>query len=181
VRTMTMRALGASALLAATSIVAPVAGADPDPGSGPGPLAYVIGRCYDPSQGIVEQPTEVIYNCDGTSIMQNMQWTAWGPDGARGTGMDNSVLCQPDCAQGPHLYNPIVVHAWNAQPAEAPGCPDGVLFFTELTVAYPQGVPPWIQPGTSWSDTAKYIDVDGMPAVQFTDAGPYSCTPLSLR
>jgi len=68
-----MRALGASALLAATSMVAPVAGADPDPGSGPGPLAYVIGRCYDPSQGIVEQPTEVIYNCDGTSIMQNMQ------------------------------------------------------------------------------------------------------------
>lgn len=161
-------------------VTAPPVAAEPDPADNPGPIAYVIGRCYDPSQGVVEEPTTVIYNCDGTSVMQNMTWTSWGPDGATGAGMDNSVQCQPDCAQGPHLYNPIIVHAWNPKPADKPGCPEDVLFFTELTVAYPQGVPPWIKPGTSWSDTARYIDVDGMPAVQFTDAGPYSCTALSL-
>jgi hypothetical protein len=181
-RTMTTTVSGAAALLTAASLVAPPVGADPDPGSGPGPLAYVIGRCYDPSQAVVERPTSVMYNCDGTSVMENMQWTSWGPDGATGTGLDNSVQCQPDCAQGPHLYNPIVVHAWRPVPADKPGCPDGVLFYTDLTVAYPQGVPPWIKPGTTWSDDgvriAQYVDVDGMPAVQFTDSGPYSCTPF---
>lgn len=150
---------------------APVASAEPG-------TSYVIGRCYDPSQPAVERPAEVVYNCDGTSIMEQMAWTAWGPDGAFGFGMDNSVECQPDCAHGPHLRNPIVVHAWNPQPANKPGCPDGVLFYSDLTVAYPMGSPPWVKPGTSWSPTVDYIYVDGMPAVHFADQGPHSCTPL---
>ena len=50
-------------------------------------------------------------------------------------------------------------------------------FYTELTVAYPKGVPPWVKPGTSWSNTVDYIDVDGMPAVHFTDQGP-TAAPL---
>ena len=166
---------GAVALLG----VAPTAVADPDSSGNPGPVAYVIGRCYNPSDAIVEEPTEVVYNCDSTSIMRDMQWSSWGPEGATGTGMDDSVECRPNCAQGPHLSNPIVVHAWNPKPANTPGCPEGVQFFTDLTVAYPQGVPPWIKPGTAWADNVEYIYVDGMPAVHFADQGPYSCTPLS--
>lgn len=155
--------------------VAPPATAEPEPE----PVQYVIGRCYTPSDPITQRPTEVVYNCDHTSVMRDMQWTSWGPDGANGTGMDDSVECQPNCAQGPHLTNPVVVRAWNPLPPNAPGCPAGVQFYTDLTVAYPQGVPPWIQPGTSWTDGVEYIWVDGLPAVHFSDPGPHSCTPLS--
>lgn len=169
---------GCGTLLVLLAATAPVAGADPDPA--PGAVAYLIGRCYTPEQPIVEEPTEVVYNCDSTSIMRDMQWSMWGPDGAAGTGTDDSVQCRPNCAQGPHLINPIVVRAWNPQPPATPGCPDGVQFYRDLTVAYPQGVPPWVTPGTRWNDTVEYVYVDGMPAVHFTDQGPYSCTPLPM-
>ena len=159
---------GALALLGTT---APVATAAPDT------VSYMIGRCYDPSQPVEQQPESVVYNCDSTSVMEDMTWSSWGPE-ATGSGMDNSVQCQPDCAQGPHLYNPILVHAWNAKAPSVPGCPDGVLFYNDLTVAYPESAPPWVTPGTSWSDTVDYITLNGMPAVHFKDQGPHSCTPL---
>ncbi len=167
----------ATALAAVAMIPAQVASGEP-PAQNPTGEIYMIGRCYNPSQPLAEKPATVVYNCDSTSIMQGMTWTSWGADGANGTGMDNSVECKPNCAQGPHLYNPIVVHAWNPKPATKPGCPANAQFFSDLTVAYPKGVPPWIKPGTSWSDTVDYIDLDGMPAVHFADQGPYSCTPL---
>ena len=165
----------AAAILALTA-GAPVAGAEPGPGEGTG--IYMIGRCFDPSQPVVERPVEVEYSCDGNSIMEQMAWTAWGPDGASGFGMDNSVECKPDCAEGPHLRFPIVVHAWNPKAPTTPGCPAGVEFFSDLTVAYPVGVPPWVVPGTSWGPGVDYTYVDGMPAVHFSDPGPHSCTPL---
>jgi hypothetical protein len=144
----------------------------------PGATVYLFGSCYDPSQPSQEKPERVVYGCDSTSIMENMTWSSWGADGARGTGIDNAVACQPNCAQGPHLYNPIVVHAWNPVPA-TPGCPVNAAFFTDFTVAYPAGVPPWVVPGTTWGPGVQYTYVDGMPAVHFFDQKPYSCTPLS--
>lgn len=177
-----MRALLMVVCAVLAMLTAPTAAADPTPGPAPSaePIAYVIGRCYTPAQPVVEEPTRVVYNCDSTSVMQDMQWTSWGSDGANGTGTDNSVLCKPNCAEGPHLINPIVVRAWNPRPPTTPGCPAGVEFYTDLTVAYPQGVPPWIVPGTRWTDGVEFTYVDGMPAVHFTDQGPYSCTPLPI-
>ena len=64
-------------------------------------------------------------------------------------------------------------------PPAAPGCPDNAAFYTDFTVAYPAGVPPWVVPGTSWGPGVEYTYVDGMPAVHFFDQQPYSCTPLS--
>ncbi|MDT5110635.1 MAG: hypothetical protein QOE20_2525, partial [Mycobacterium sp.] len=34
-------------------------------------------------------------------------------NGAKGTGTDSSIECQPNCANGTRLTNPIAVHAWN--------------------------------------------------------------------
>jgi hypothetical protein len=175
-----MRAFALSAgcgALALLSLVTPTAGADPD--QPPADVTYLIGKCWDPSDPVVERPTEVTYNCDSTSVMENMRWLSWGPGGAVGTGMDNSVECQPNCAEGPHLFNPIIVHAWNPMAPTKPGCPAGLQFYTELTVAYPLGAPPWIKPGTTWSPDTEFIDADGMPAVHFSVANPYSCTPLA--
>jgi hypothetical protein len=139
--------------------------------------AYLIGACWDPAQPVEQKPATLVYLCDHTSVMREMTWTSWGPDGATGTGIDDAVECQPNCAEGTRLANPIRVHAWNPQPATAAGCPAGVQFYTDFTVAYPEGVPPWVQPGTSWTEDVDYIVLDGMPAVHFKNQHPLSCTP----
>lgn len=60
-----------------------------------------------------------------------------------------------------------------------PGCPDNAAFYTDFTVAYPAGVPPWVVPGTSWGPGVEYTYVEGMPAVHFFDQRPFSCSSLS--
>lgn len=163
----------------ALSVLAVLSGAATGTAAAEPATVYMFGSCYDPSQPLQEQPQRVVYGCDSTSVMENMTWTAWGPDGAQGTGTDDAIECQPNCAQGNHLYNPIVVHAWNPKPADRPGCPPGVQFFSDFTVAYPAGLPPWVVPGTAWGADVQYVYVDGMPAVHYFDQHPYSCTPLS--
>lgn len=164
--------LAASGLLVLTISGAPTAASEP-------PVVYQFAACYDPTHPVLEKPSTVVYGCDHTSVMEDMTWTAWGADGATGTGVDNAIECKPNCAQGPRLLNPIIVHAWNPAPAEKPGCPAGVEFYRDFTVAYPESVPPWVQPGTSWTEDVSYLFVDGMPAVHFTNQTPYTCTPPS--
>ena len=171
------RLLSLSAGTALLLVASPVAGAVPDPGPGYAPVTYLIGKCWDTGQPVVEQPTQVQYNCDGTSTMENMVWTSWGAGGATGTGTDNSVECKPNCATGPRLVNPIVVRAWNPRPAE--GCPPNLQFYSDITVAYPRGVPPWIKPGTQWAPDTLFETIDGMPGVHYINQGAYSCAPLT--
>jgi hypothetical protein len=160
--------------LAAAPMPATAAGDPPAPGS----TAYLIGACYNPSQPVLEKPATIVYGCDQSSMMRDMTWTSWDADGAIGSGTDIAVECQPNCAEGQRLFNPIIVHAWNPLPPKTRGCPAGVDFYSEYTVAYPQGVPPWVKPGTSWTDDVDYTYIDGMPAVHFKNQGPFSCTPL---
>lgn len=136
------------------------------------PGTYAIGKCLQPGDVPQVKPTRFAYNCDETGVMEDLTWTSWGPDGARGTGTDSSVECQPNCAEGTRLINPIVVHAWNPQPPPAPGCPPGMQFYSDLTIAYPDGVPPWIEPGTTWDTGTDFVTVDGLPAVHFSGLSP---------
>jgi hypothetical protein len=138
---------------------------------------YAVGKCYDPDKPPVAQPVTFEYNCDRTGVMKDMKWTAWGADGAEATGTDSSVECRPNCAQGRTLVNPIVVHAWNPVSAPSAACPRGVKFYTDMTIAYPKGSPPWIRPGTTWSPGTDFVTVDGMPAVHYSELTP-TCGPL---
>lgn len=167
-------AMGAIAIAGVAAAPAVADPAVPDPGYDA--VTYLVGKCWDPSQPVEQQPTTVKYNCDGTSVMQDMVWTSWGADGATGTGTDTSVECKPNCADGPKLVNPIVVHAWNPKPA--PGCLPNLQFYSDITVAYPQGVPPWITPGTQWAPDTLFTTVDGKPAVHYINQSAQSCTPL---
>lgn len=134
--------------------------------------AYAIGKCF--SRGDVPQvkPARFAYNCDETGVMQDMTWSAWGSDGAHGTGTDNAIECQPNCAEGARLINPIVVHAWNPQVPTTPGCPPGVEFYADMTIAYPEGAPPWIDPGTTWDTGTDFTTVDDIPAVHYSGLTP---------
>jgi hypothetical protein len=93
-------------------------------------------------------------------------------NGAKGTGTDSSIECQPNCANGTRLTNPIAVHAWNPVLPNGVGCQAGVQFYSDMTIAYPKGIPPWITPGTTWSPGTEFVTVDGMPAVHFSDLKP---------
>jgi hypothetical protein len=166
----------ASIVIASAAAMGPMttqAMADPLPAA----PTFAIGKCFNPNQPAPQRPTRFDYNCDGTGVMENMTWTSWGPDGAKGTGTDASIECQPNCAQGPLLNNPIIVHAWNPLPPSSTLCPTDVKFYSDLTIAYPNGVPPWIQPGTTWDDGTAFVTIDGKPAVHFSNLKP-NCLPL---
>jgi hypothetical protein len=164
-------------LVAAACAAALIGGSAPATAEPTQDTAFAIGKCFDPSQPPPQRPGSFAYNCDNTGVMENMVWTSWGPDGARGTGTDSAVECKPNCAEGARLTNPITVHAWNASASTSPLCPLNVQFYSDLTIAYPHGAPPWIQPGTTWSPGTDFVTVDGMPAVHFSGLTP-SCLPL---
>jgi hypothetical protein len=105
-----------------------------------------------------------------------MSWTSWERGGAGGSGLDDSVECQPNCAVGQHLVNPIEVHAWNPRPAADPRCPAGVQFYADVVIAYPKTAPPWIKPGTTWSPGTDFVEYEGMPPLHFSNQQPYSCS-----
>jgi hypothetical protein len=136
-----------------------------------GPL-YAIGKCYDATQAPEQRPAAFAYNCDQTGVMQDMTWSSRDSEGANGSGTDSSVECQPNCAEGTRVFNPIAVHAWNPQSPATPGCPSDVQFYSDMTIAYPDGVPPWINPGTTWDTGTDFVTVNGKPAVHFSGLTP---------
>jgi hypothetical protein len=169
-----VRALALRFAVAAVGMMwtSPVAAAEPQPET----AVYAIGKCFDLALPPPQRPTRFDYNCDGTGVFQDMTWTTWGVDGANGTGTDSSTECKPNCAQGPRLTNPVVVHARNPlTPTSAP-CPEGVSFYSDLSIAYPKGAPPWIKPGTTWDVGTDFVTIDGMPAVHFSELKP-NCRP----
>lgn len=179
-----MNRLAATLSLAAAPAVlawaAPAVLATADPGAqdpATDPTVYMIASCYTLGDPLDQRPQQVLYNCDGSATMTDMTWSAWGAEGAIGHGIDKAVECKPNCAQGPLKVNPIEVRAWNPRPAADPACPAGVQFYSDLTIAYPEGVPPWIVPGTTWDDGVDFVTIDGMPGVHWSNQKPLSCQP----
>ncbi|MGW0159421.1 hypothetical protein ACWDUN_08865 [Mycobacterium sp. NPDC003323] len=150
--------------LVAAALIPAVAGAQPAPHD----AVYAIGMCFDPANPLPQRPAVFDYNCDDTGVLHDMVWSSWDAQGARGSGTDISVECQPNCAEGARLSNPVVVHAWNPQPSSSADCPAHARFYTDMTIAYPETVPPWIQPGSEWYPGTDFVMVDGAPAVHFS-------------
>lgn len=169
-----MRILAVAA--GAVAVFGASAAASADPAAEQDATIYAIGKCYDPGRGPVQRPDSFDYNCNTTGVMKHMTWSAWGQE-ARGTGDDWSVECQPNCAEGTTLVNPIAVRAWNPVPSPSAACPSDVKFYNDLTIAYSNGAPPWIKPGTTWSPGTDFVTVDGMPAVHYSGLTP-ACEPL---
>jgi hypothetical protein len=168
------RALALPLTVAAVAMMwtSPVGAAEPQSET----AVYAIGKCFDLAMPPPQRPTRFDYNCDGTGVLQDMMWTTWGVDGAKGTGTDSSIECKPNCAQGTRLTNPVVVHAWNPLAPNSALCPSGVRFYSDLSIAYPEGAPPWIKPGTTWDEGTDFVTIDGMPAVHFSELKP-NCRP----
>lgn len=134
----------------------------------PPPDSYAIPGCYNPSVQPSARPKKLnVLGCASVAVaLQDMSWTEWGPQGADGTGTAVFKLCDPNCATGTQLTEPVVVHAWNAQkPRSDAICVGGLKIFSDMILAFPKDVPP---------PSAQPIDTQykGMPAVHYVNYSP---------
>jgi hypothetical protein len=131
----------------------------------PPPESYAIPGCYNPSVPPVERPKKLnILGCASVAVaLQDMSWTSWGPQGADGTGTAVFKICDPNCAAGYQLSDPVVVHAWNAQPPRPDAiCQAGLKIFADMILAFPKAVPP----PTAQKMNSQY---NGLPAVHYVN------------
>jgi hypothetical protein len=129
------------------------------------PTSFAIPGCYNPSVPPVERPKKLsILGCASVAVaLQDMSWTSWGPQGADGTGTAVFKICDPNCAAGYQLTDPVVVHAWNAQPPRPDAiCQSGLKIFADLVLAFPKATPP----PTAQKTNTQY---NGMPAVHYVN------------
>jgi hypothetical protein len=126
---------------------------------------FAIPGCYNPSVPPVERPKKLnVLGCGSVAVaLQDMSWSSWGPQGADGTGTAVFKMCDPNCATGYQLTDPVDVHAWNAQaPRPDAICQAGLKIFADMILAFPQGAPP----PTAQKMNTQY---DGMPAVHYVN------------
>ncbi|WP_430918899.1 hypothetical protein [Mycobacterium colombiense] len=129
------------------------------------PESFAIPGCYNPSVPPVARPKKLnVLGCASVAVaLQDMSWTSWGPQGADGTGTAVFKLCDPNCAAGSQLTEPVVVHAWNPQPPRREAiCQSGLEIYADMILAFPKGVPP----PTVQKMNTQY---NGEPAVHFAN------------
>ena len=127
--------------------------------------SFAIPGCYNPSVPPVARPKRLnVLGCASVAVaLQDMSWSSWGPQGADGTGTALFKLCDPNCAAGSQLTDPVVVHAWNPQPPRREAiCQVGLQIFADMILAFPKGVPP---PNVQRMNT----QYNGKPAVHFAN------------
>lgn len=135
------------------------------PPAQPPPQSFAIPGCYNLSVPPVERPKRLnIVGCASVAVaLQDMSWSSWGPQGADGTGSAVFKICDPNCAAGYQLTQPVVVHAWNPQPPRPDAiCQAGLKIFSDLVLAFPKGAPP----PTAQKTNTQY---NGMPAVHYAN------------
>jgi hypothetical protein len=129
------------------------------------PTSFAIPACYNPSVQPAERPKKLnVLGCASVAVaLQDMSWNSWGPQGADGTGTAVFKMCDPNCAAGYQLTDPVVVHAWNPQaPRPDAICQVGLRIFADMILAFPKDVPP----PTAQKMTTQY---NGMPAVHYVN------------
>jgi hypothetical protein len=129
------------------------------------PTSFAIPGCYNLSVPPIERPKRLnIVGCASVAVaLQDMSWSSWGPQGADGTGTAVFKMCDPNCATGYQLKEPVVVHAWNPQsPRSDAICQVGLKIFADMILAFPKDVPP---PSAQKMDT----QYNGVPAVHYVN------------
>lgn len=103
-------------------------------------MTYALPACYAPHNPPTERPSQVSFQAcaDGSKELTGLNWTAWGPGGAEGTGTYSYQVCEPDCVSGHRASFPAVIHADEPQ-AVSPysGCPAGTSFYDNLIIVFP--------------------------------------------
>ena len=65
---------------------------------------------------LVYQPESITVTCaDGGELIHSITWTTWTSKNASGTGIYSINLCNPNCAEGQRLEEPVEVALSNAE------------------------------------------------------------------
>ena len=65
---------------------------------------------------LVNQPESITLTCaDGGEMIYSITWTTWTSRSASGTGIYSINLCNPNCAEGQRLEEPVEVVLSNAE------------------------------------------------------------------
>ena len=65
---------------------------------------------------LVNQPESITLTCaDGGELIHSITWTTWTSRSASGTGIYSINLCNPNCAEGQRLEEPVEVVLSNAE------------------------------------------------------------------
>ena len=65
---------------------------------------------------LVNQPESITLTCaDGGEMIYSITWTTWTSRSASGTGIYSINLCNPNCAEGQRLEEPIEIALDNAE------------------------------------------------------------------
>ncbi len=79
------------------------------------------------------EPAEFTDTGDGSTYVDGLTWSSWGPGGATGTGTLHEDNCVPNCASGSYGSYPATVTLSGAAQTSS-----GYLF-TSMTIATPPG------------------------------------------
>jgi hypothetical protein len=97
-------AAGAIPLFALAAIFAIQSAQSPE--IAPTPAEIFTWDCEYPTQ----KPEAITFTCaDGNMYVDEITWSQWSADGARGTGTYNVNDCEPDCADGTMLRGPVTI------------------------------------------------------------------------
>jgi serine/threonine-protein kinase len=132
----------------------------------PAAVSYAIPACYSSYDPPTERPTNAVieYCADGGAQLIHMSWTTWGPDGADGKGVFAVKSCQPDCADGPTIEYPVMIHAANPfRIASNVGCGPSTAVYSDLTLAFPTASVPQNVNGQNVNTTYQ-----GLTAIHYT-------------
>lgn len=141
---------------------------------------YAFPAHYDESDPIRERPTNLRLTVRFYQLT-NLTWTAWGSDGADGSGIEfTQTDCDPSCTEGTHYRVPVRIHAFNPQPPPSDsGCPADVadvLFYSEIVLTYLPTIAASAPRNPSGKDFQDTTD-NGLPAVHYWNRVPY-CDPV---
>lgn len=110
-------------------------------------------------------PTSANPTCNRQHWFEDLSWTAWGPNGADGNGIEESQNCNPYCAAGEIFRNRVHVRFSGSMSASTgDGCPTAMLFHSQMIVAYP-GLEE--VPFDTNADYAVVTQYNGMPAIRY--------------
>ena len=95
-----------------------------------------VGKCYWPNSGdVIVKPTETAIGCNGTFLLEDLQWDSWDSQRAEGVGVINEVDLRPGDSNGsaPRKRTSVKIVA------DTPVTVACGLFFSRLEVTYLSG------------------------------------------
>ncbi len=105
--------------------------------------------------------------CNRQHWIERLTWTAWGANGAEGTGIEQSANCDPSCAAGEIFRNRVqVLFTGGTSAPVGSGCPTTHLYYTQMIVAYPDLAAVLFDLSPNYAVTTRY---NGMPAIRYNN------------